>query len=143
MSFRTSAIKVVSASSDQSRGINVTRKAQDDNIGGTDPLRCSVFLRNAVFGDHTNVDTIADLTHARPSPLAFNQPGSIADGHIALNNSQNAATRTFLQTRRRQPSTSSSNTPLGPRPLDQQNSKRYWRSEIWSQDPMLTIAILG
>ncbi|KAJ9651572.1 serine/threonine protein kinase, CMGC, dual-specificity [Neophaeococcomyces mojaviensis] len=128
MSFRSSATKIMPANSDQSRGINITRKAQDGDAGGTAPPKRSTRLRISAAGNQrlTDVDTAADSMHARPSPSSFIPPGMNNIDQSGLDNLHNAGAKPYLQTRRRQPSTNNAKLPLGPRPLDPPNPpKRY------------------
>lgn len=127
MSFRTSANRVTPANSDQSRGMVVTRRTCEEHVGRTDPLGGSILSQSSAARDHRLivVDTTVDPTLARPAPSSYIPPGMTDNGNITSSSSQNAGTRTYLQTRRRQPSTSHANPPLGPRPLDLQGSKRY------------------
>lgn len=143
MSFRSSAAKGggvgMPASSDQSKAIDGTKRSQDGDAGSTAPPKRSTRFRipadmspALVDADNAPIPSYAQSQAQvqaqvqgqarRPLPPSFTQLGmSINDQHIA-DNSQNAAQKPFLQTRRRQPSTSNAKLPLGPRPQVLQTS---------------------
>ncbi|KAK5087088.1 serine/threonine protein kinase, CMGC, dual-specificity [Lithohypha guttulata] len=136
MSFRSSAPKVTGtsmpANSDQSRASNSARRGQDVDAGGTAPPKRSTRFRisAAMNPAPTDIDDPATSMHAspaqaqaqaqarKPPPSSFAQPGVSNNEHSGIENSQNAGPRSFLQTRRRQPSTNTAKLPLGPRSIE-------------------------
>lgn len=132
MSFRSSTAKVGNTgyhtNADQPREINGTRRGQDVEVGGTAAKRSTRFRISAAVTEpeDTGNTSYASQTQSqaqaqarRPPPSAFTQPGMSNDEQ---DTTQNAAPRTFLQTRRRQPSTNTAKLPLGPRPNELQQS---------------------
>lgn len=132
MSFRSSASKVMSAQSDPLRGYNGTRRAQDGDAGSTAPPKRSTRFRVSAAMDQTTADVDgADPLHAhtqaqaqarKQPPSSFAQPGMTNNDQTIIDATQNAGPKSFLQTRRRLPSTNNARLPHGPRPLDLQGS---------------------
>lgn len=148
MSFRsTAAAKVMPANSDQSRAPYTSRRTQDGDSGGTNPpkrfrLSAASSASTASTGNMgarlTSSDHLAD-TSVMPSSIFSNsrkqQPPPLATSHSthsaaandasnvpSTHDTQHAGPRSFLQTRRRHPSTNNAKLPLGPRPIDLQNT---------------------
>lgn len=135
MSFRSSASKVMPAQSDPARGPHGTRRAQDGDLGSTAPPKRSTRFRISAAMNPTmpDLDVTTDPAHAqarKAPPSSFAQPGMTNNDQTINDVTQNAGPRSFLQTRRRQPSTNNAKLPHGPRPLDYQgsNNHRYVRS---------------
>jgi len=129
MSFRASASKVMPAQTDPSRGYTGTRRAQDGDVGSTAPPKRSTRFRISAAMNQTTpgVDSATESSHAqaqarKPPPPFVAQPVMNNNDQTVNDPSQNAGPRTFLQTRRRQPSANNVRLPHGPRPLDSQGS---------------------
>lgn len=136
MSFRSSVSKTMPAPSDQSKVANGTRRSQDGDAGGTALPKRSTRFRISAATDPaaTDGEDAADLDarHATTQsqarkllPISFAQPGITNKEHSPVDAAQNAVPRTFLQTRRRQPSTNNARLPLGPRSTGLQILDRY------------------
>ncbi|KAK5944410.1 serine/threonine protein kinase, CMGC, dual-specificity [Knufia obscura] len=130
MSFRSSASKVMPAQSDPARGPHGTRRAQDGDLGSTAPPKRSTRFRISAAMNPTmpDLDVTTDPAHAqarKAPPSSFAQPGMTNNDQTINDVTQNAGPRSFLQTRRRQPSTNNAKLPHGPRPLDYQGSNNH------------------
>lgn len=147
MSFRsTAAAKVMPANSDHSRAPYNARRVQDGDSGSTAPPKrfrmsaassASTASTSNMGARLTTSDDVAD-TSVMPSsifptsrkqqlpPLATahsSHSGAVNDASNTPStpDTQHAGPRSFLQTRRRHPSTNNAKLPLGPRPIDLQN----------------------
>lgn len=139
MSVRASASKVGGTTSattaDQSRMVNGARRGQTAEVGSTTATKRSTRFRisaamspalneadSATNASHTQAQT--ETQARKPPPSAFSQPGMSNNEQGSTERTANPAPRSFLQTRRRQPSTNNARLPLGPRPVDLQESTR-------------------
>lgn len=145
MSFRSTTAKAMPANQDRSRGPHTSRRTQDGDAGSTAPPRRfgmsaagSASSASNMGSRLTAADGVADVTDMPMSifsnsrrqqsvPLnAVAQSGASSSGPSTPDSPQHTAAsgapRSFLQTRRRHPSTNNAKLPLGPRPIDSQNT---------------------